>query len=57
MAIKREKVVKMKANFHLQKDKAVKKRHKIINLVHPDVADLTDGHLRIFMMLWNISKP
>jgi hypothetical protein len=40
LIIKREEVVKMKSNFHLQKkDKDVKKRHKIINLVHPDAAE------------------
>jgi hypothetical protein len=44
MAIKREKVVKMKANFHLQnKDKDVKNRDKIINLVHPDAAETPYG--------------
>jgi hypothetical protein len=44
MAIKREKVVKMKANFHLQKkDKDVKKKHEIINLIHPDAAETPYG--------------
>jgi hypothetical protein len=43
LIIKREEVVKMKSNFHLQKKKDVKKRHKIINLVHPDAAETPYG--------------
>jgi hypothetical protein len=42
LIIKREEVVKMKSNFHLQKkDKDVKKRHKLI--VHPDAAEKPYG--------------
>ena len=41
-----------------KKDDDVKKRHKIINLVHPILLKhLTDGHSKISMMLGNISRP
>jgi hypothetical protein len=41
-----------------KKDEDVKKRHKIINLVHPDaLKHLTDEHSKISMMLGNISRP
>jgi hypothetical protein len=40
---RKKKVVKMKATFHPTKDKYMEKRHKIINLVHPDAAETLYG--------------
>ncbi len=41
-----------------KKDEGVKKRHKIIILVHPDAAETPYGWaFEFFMMLGNISRP